>query len=122
MLAPNGEAIFILPNASLLSSQAAPARKALAQMGLYIHTLVTLQPGSFPQTSVESNIVFIGRDQVTDVFVARLAPGQDVAALLSNLRGRKPGAAPELGKLVTLRSIEFGTRSWIVPESRPPGN
>jgi hypothetical protein len=104
-----GEAIFVLPNNFFHSAHAASARDALPKLGLSIHAIITLSAGTFsPFTAIDSNLVFISRRKVAQVFVGRLTPEQDPSPLLANLRKRKQGAAPELGRLVALENY----RGW----------
>jgi hypothetical protein len=108
-LSEQGEAIFVLPNGFLFSAQSASVRTVLSKLGLFIHTILTLPVNLFaPFTVIESNLVFLSRKRVSEVFVGQLNSEQDSAPLLSNLKKRKPGAAPELGRLVALEDY----RGW----------
>ncbi|HYW44883.1 MAG TPA: N-6 DNA methylase [Bryobacteraceae bacterium] len=108
-LSEHGEAIFVLPNSFFFSAQSAAVRDALPKLGLFIHTILTLPANIFaPFTVIESNLVFLSRKRVAEIFVGRLNSEQDPTPLLGNLKKRKPGAAPELGRLVALE----GYRGW----------
>src|SRR5207247_8971125 len=75
--------------------------KALPQLGLWVNSVIALPAGAFsPHTSIELNLVFISRRSTPDVFVGRLTLEQEPASLLANLRKRRVGRAPELGRLI----------------------
>jgi hypothetical protein len=68
-----------------------------------------LAPGSFsPFPTIESSFVFVSRKRPAEVFIGRLNGEQDSAPLLENLKARKSGAAPELGRLVAVEDY----RGW----------
>ena len=102
-LAKDGEAVFLVPNSFFFKTGEGTVRDALAKFGLFVNSVVALPAGAFlPLTSIELNIVVITRRDTPEVFVGQLAPGQDTRQLLKNLRQRKPGPAPELGRLMPL--------------------
>lgn len=108
-ISDGGYAVLIVPNNFFVSAQSASVRNVLPRLGLYIDAIVTLSADAFsPFTTIETNLVFVSRKEVAEVFVGRLSPAQNPATLLDNLKERKPGAAPELGRLVPLQEY----RGW----------
>jgi hypothetical protein len=95
-----GEAIFIFPNGFFFSDRSASLREVLPKVGLFINAVIALPAGAFSHTSIELNLVFMSRHSTLDLFVGRLSPEQEPKALLSNLKKRRAGPAPELGRLV----------------------
>lgn len=104
-LSDDGDAIFVLPNGFLFGG-AGSVREALPRLGVFMNAVIALPAGSFaPLTSIELNLVFVSRKHTPDLFVGSLRPNQDAALLLKNLKKRRPGPAPELGRLVSVEEF-----------------
>jgi hypothetical protein len=108
-LSENGEAIFILPNGFFFSAQSASTRAALPKLGLHIKSIIALPAGvCAPVTSIELNLVFVSRQKTDEVFVGQLSPDRNPTPLLENMRKRRTGAVPQLGRLLKLADY----RGW----------
>ena len=100
-LTEDGEGIFLFPNNFFFKIGTATVREALPKVGLFTNAIIALPADTFfPQTSIESNLVFISRRETPDVFISRLAPKQDPSEVLKNLKRRIAGPVPELGRII----------------------
>ncbi len=97
LLEGGGEGVFLLPNAFLRSQVAAN----LSKFGLFINAVLALPERAFaPLTGIDLYLVLISRQSTASWFVGQLEPERDPNPLLKNLRERKAGPAPELGRIV----------------------
>ncbi len=104
-LTDQGEAIFILPNSFFWS----PALNAFPELGLTVRAVFALPAralATYP--GIDLNIVVVGKGTASKWFVGQIDASTDPEPLIKNLREKKPGLMPELGRL-----IEPGTfTSW----------
>jgi hypothetical protein len=98
-LAPGGEAIFLVGESFLSRGGPARARALLGALGLHVHAVVAVEQG-IAGLSAPLNLIFIADVAYETTFVGKLSAQIDTDQLISNLRHRRRGAAPELGRLV----------------------
>ncbi len=105
-----GRAIFLVPNSFLTSrDENDSVLSRLPDFGLYLNTVLSLPEGTLtPWTNIPSNLIFISRNERSQLFVGRLDPSMDIQALVENLSEHKAGPIRELGALVDASSF----RSW----------
>jgi hypothetical protein len=95
-LAPNGEAIFLVTDGFFERD----AWRALPRLGYTASAVIALPRRSLaPVTSISASLLIVGRVPHEQLFIAQLEEG-DADVILDNLRERRPGATPELGRLV----------------------
>lgn len=98
-LADNGEAIFLVGDGFFTKRGPRRARSALAALELNVHAVVSVRQG-FHSTNSPLSLIFVRREPVDAVFVAELGPQADFQQLASNVRSRRRGPVPALGRLV----------------------
>jgi hypothetical protein len=117
-LGENGEAIFILPNSLFFSAQSTSTKATLPKLGIHINSIIALPVPVFAHaTSLELNLVFLSRYKSDDIFVGQLSPDRDPIPLIENMRNRRTGAAPELGRILKLQDYR-GWRSLVTTEEK----
>lgn len=107
-LAEGGEALFIVPNAFLFRGGLQTARPVLSQVGLHVHAYVELV-NAFRATGAPFGLIALSKRPAATTWVGQLSPHVDVAQLAKNMRARKSGGAPELGRLIEWSAFQsFG--------------
>lgn len=114
-LAADGEGIFLVGDAFFARREPTRARAALEALGLHVHAVVALRQ-AFNATSAPLNLLFVQRRRPDTVFVAELSPQVDAKQLVSNLKSRRRGPVPALGRLVAWES--FGSYTTTASEER----
>ncbi len=107
-LSEKGVGIFIM-NTSFLrwSSASRKARYALDRLGFRITAAIELPAGTFsPRTSIPTHIVLLEKRETDVLFTARYSPdSKHKDRLLYNLRERREGKSPSLGRIVQADSF-----------------
>ncbi len=109
-LAADGEGIFLVGDAFFARREPTRARAVLASLGFHVHAVVALRQ-AFHATSAALNLVFVQRERPDTVFVGELSPQVDVQQLVSNLKSRRRGPVPALGRLVAWESFQSYART-----------
>lgn len=100
-LAPGGEAIFLVPDGFFERD----AWRALPRLGYAGSAVMALPRRSLaPMTSISASLLIVGREPRDELFIAQLEESE-FATVLDNLRARRAGATPELGRLVDAASF-----------------
>lgn len=107
-LSDDGTAAFVVAE-SFFSDSNRAVHDAIGSLGTFMNAIIALPEGVFaPHTTVDTTVLLISKTPTDSLFVGRLSTENDHKSLVENLRKRRPGAAPELGRLV--KHAEY--RSW----------
>jgi hypothetical protein len=99
LLSEGGIAVFHLNEDLLWSNEGKHTQRLLADAGIYLSAVVSVAE-SMPVSSVPTMLAVFGRQQLDQLFVGRVSPGQELSELLHNLTHRTTGSRIELGGLV----------------------
>lgn len=106
LLAEDGRAFFVLPNAFLLNREGS-VQALLAERGLHIWSVVALPASWNPNTSIGGNVVEIRCSPTEELFAGKASADSPNSALIANFTERRRGKVPEVGCLVP--NHEFST-------------
>jgi hypothetical protein len=102
-LRDHGAALVIVTPPFLWGSHSGKIQEAIAELGCFVRALIHLPGGSLHWTGIDSYLALLERGEQGDVFVGQFS--DDAAQqkqLVANIKRRKPGPQPALGRLCPL--------------------
>lgn len=106
-LTERGVALIIVSPAFLWSNQASRVHQSIADSGGYIRALIHLPGGSLNFTGIDSYLAVLERGNQGKVFVGQYIDNPDhQMQLIANLKSRKSGPVPGLGRLCPLETFK----------------
>ncbi len=98
-IAPDGEAVFLVTD-SFFFHEGATVWNCMDELGIHPSAVIGLPERLLARTpSIACSLLIVGRRRHDRLFVGQVE-GEDFDALLENLRARRDGPTPELGRLV----------------------
>jgi hypothetical protein len=98
-LAPEAEAIFVVTD-SLFSREGPTIWNRMDELGIHASAVIAMPPRMLaPVTSIATSLLIVGHRRYERLFVGQVE-GDDFGMLLENLRARREGPTPQLGRLV----------------------
>lgn len=112
-LAPNGLLAVVLPE-GYFGPANRTVREALVAVGVHPTATFALPRRTFP-TSIPMSLVVFTHHAHDQIFIGELDGATDFASVVANLRARRPGALPQLGRLVPI--TEFVSWTSVLRDS-----
>ncbi|WP_138757674.1 hypothetical protein [Modestobacter altitudinis] len=107
LVAPHGRLIYQTAD-NWFGDQGMALRRALADAGLYLTAVVSVEAGFAPASGIPSSLAVFEGEATADLFVARLDARTPVARLIDQLLARRPDR--EQSSLGALTSFDY--RGW----------
>ncbi len=115
-LSDSGRAMLVLTPSFLWGPHAREVHAAIQALGCRVRALIHLPGGSRPHTGIETYIAVFERGDQQDVFVGEFADNPEhQERLISNLKRRKAGEHPALGRLCALSDFR-GFDAFVAQE------
>jgi hypothetical protein len=87
----------------------------LAQQGLRVQAVVSVEAAAHPSTSLDTSLVLFSKERAAELFVGRLQRGTSVPALVDNLVARRASPDAQLGALTSSETFR-GWKPFILEE------
>jgi hypothetical protein len=105
-LSDRGTAMFILTSAFLWSKHGLQAQEAVRKSGCRVRALIHLPGGTFSHTGISTYLAVFERGEQEEVFIGEFSESPDhQKSLIENLRRRKAGEHPALGRMCLLANF-----------------
>lgn len=117
-LSPGGSMLVVLPDGFLRTTDGLSTQACLQAAGVGITAVLALPTRTFAGLSIPLNVVVLTQESQDSVFLGQVDAQADQEILLANLRARRNGALPELGRLVPRTDLVPPRQSFALLELR----